>query len=412
MMYITWLEMKKALFSPIILFLLVIFISFNIFSIISGADNRDELKLINDIVEKYGLTFDEDSLHTMQEDLNEDVQNFNSNFQDANAFLESMTFEKYYEANKDAQQEIDRINRMQMYIHLGKNLDTRYKALTIEQLRDFMIQQFNLNGISKRYVTNEFKKLSTRLEEMKENAEYKQWFFAGEYRMHSQLFRELLKNIAIEGVMLVVLLTALIVNYEIEHRTQLLTYATKRGRQLVWNKLFASLLSTFLVLVPLFGVSLLLFFGVYDYSGLWETRISSGLNWEYKWPYVTWWPVEFQHYLGLAIAILVMSLLIVSLLTFTISIFVKNSYFTWIMGILFLISMYVVPSFFSGIPIVLILLHFNVTLLLVNPHLYFSAISNLTMFEHHEIITLTCWLAVVAFCTFIAIRRFYRKDIV
>ena len=411
-MQITWMEMRKALCSPVILCLLGLFISFNLFTIISGADYRAELKIVNDIVEEYGLTFDDSILKTMQENLNEDVQKFDSQFQEADAFLQSMTFEKYNIANKDDQQEIDRIGLMQMYIEMGKSLDERYSALKIDQLRDSMVQEFGLNGITGNFVTNEYKKLSSRLEEMKENAEYKQWFFASDYRMHTELFRKLLKNIALEGVMLVVLLTALIVNYEFEHRSQLVTYATKRGRQLIWNKLMASLLSTLLLLVPLFGVSLLVFFGVYDYSGLWEARISSGLNWEYKWPYITWWPVEFHQYLWLAIAIIVMSLIIVSLLTFTISIFVKNSYITWILLISMLVSMYVVPSFFAGIPIVLILMNFNLTLLLLNPHMYFSGISRLTMFEYHEIITLTCWFVVGVFGSAIAIRRFYRKDIV
>ncbi|MEK3808132.1 hypothetical protein MHB63_16560 [Bacillus sp. FSL H8-0547] len=411
-MQITWMEMKKALGSPVILCLLGLFISFNLFTIFSGADNKAELKVVNHIVEEYGLTFDDSILNTMQEHVNEDVRQFDSSYQDADAFLKSMTFEHYSMASKEEQQEIDRIGLMQMYIGLGKSLDERYSELDADQMRDKMVKELSLSGFTEEVVSAEYKKLDTRLEEMKGNAEYKQWFFAGDYRMHTELFRSLLKNTALEGVMLVVLLTALISNYEFENRSQLVAYTTKRGRKLIWNKLAASLLSTLLLIVPLFGISLLAYFQFYDYSGLWHSLISSGLNWEYKLPYITRWPIEFHHYLWMAIAILSLILMIVSLLTFALSIVIKNSYMTWIVMILLLVSMFVIPSFFAGIPLVLILMNFNLTLLLVNPHMYFSGVSGLTMFEHYEIVTLASWFAAGVVISSLAMRRFYRKDIV
>lgn len=410
MMTITWLEMKKAIFSPIIVFLLVIFISFNIFTIISSSHFKVELKIVDEIVAKYGLSFNDEILDMMQQDLNEDVELFNSGYENSKSFLQYMTYEKYEKASLKEKQEIDRISLMQIYIGIGKGLEQRYENLNIKDHRDYTIQQAGLTGVTKSYVTKEYEKLSERFKEIKENGEYRHWFFAGEYRMHGELFRTLLKNIAIQGAMLVILLTAIIVNYEFEHRTQLVTYSTKKGRRLVLHKLIASLWSTIIVLIPLFGMTLIVFFTVYDYSSLWKTPISSGLNWEYNWPYITWWPVEFAQYLWLAIGILVLTLLLVSIFTFIIGLLVKNSYFTWILCVLLLISLYMIPMFFSGI--VLVVMNFNLTLLIMNPHLYFSGISGLTMFQHHEMITLASWLIFSTFCLSVAIRKFYRKDII
>ena len=411
-MRITWLEMKKALFAPTILILLALFTLFNIFTIVSSSYAKDELTIANMIVEKYGDTFNDDVLRVMQEDLNADAQKFDAQFNDANTFLEAMNYEKYDAATVSEQQEIDRISLMQMYIASGESLDERYAALDIETLKKWIIADYGFTGWSADFMTKEYDKVNDRLAEMKETGEYKEWFFAANYRMHSELFRYLMKNIAMEGVLLVVLLTALITNYEFEHRTQLVTYATKKGRHLMRNKLVASLLSTLLVLLPLFGLSLLTFFTVYDYSGLWKTLISSGLNWEYRWPYITWWPVELWQYLLLAIVILVVTLLIISILTFCVSTFIKNSYISWILCILLLVSMFVVPSFFNGIPTLLLAMQLNLTLLLLNPHMYFNGMSDLTMFEYHEIWTLTLWLFISVCCTVFTFRRFKRKDIV
>lgn len=412
-MNITWLEMKKALCSPVILGLLGIFIVFNIFTIVSGSYHKSELGIVNEIIEKYGLHFNDSSLKTMQEDLNREVRTVDSGFQEAPAFLHAMTAEKYNKESKKKQHEIDRMGLMQSYINMGKALDQRYSELKVNELKEPIIQSFHLHGTAKELVSNEYKKLGTRLEEIKHNEEYKQWFFAGAYQMHTKLFRDLLKNIALEGIMLVALMTALIANYEFEHRSHLVTYSTKRGRHIVWNKLVATLLMTILLLIPLFAVSLLTFFHVYDYSRLWGAQISSGLNWENKWPHVTWWPVEFKQYLWLAIAIIVMALLIVSILTFTVSIFVRNSYITWITVTLLLTTIFILPSFFIKIPTLFILFNFNLTSLLLNPHMYFSGSSTIEpRFEHQEMMTLFIYLAIGLFCGAFAIRKLYRKDIV
>lgn len=411
-MNITWLEMKKALYSPTILILLVLFSIFNIFSIISNSYVKDELKVANVIIEKYGEAFNDDILDKMQEDLNADVKKLVPPFQDANTLINSMNDKKYQNSTLAEQHEIDRIHLMQLYINLGKSLDERYSKLNIETLKEGTIAEFGFTNQTADFVSREFDKLNDRFTEMKETKEYKKWFFASNYRMHSELFKNLIKKVAMEGVILVVLLTALITNYEFEHRTQLVTYATKKGRLLMRHKLIASLLTTLLILSLLFGISLITFFTVYDYSGVWTAPITSGLNWEFKWPYITWWPIELWKYLLLTITILIITLLIISLLTFCVSTFLRNSYLSWIICILILVSMFVVPMFFSGLPTLFLLMHFNLILLLLNPHQYFSGVSNLMMFEYHEVWTLVLWGLISLLCVTYVFRRFNRKDIV
>ena len=410
-MHITWLEMKKALFSPTILILLSLFIVFNIFTAVTSSYGiKNELKIVNTIVDTYGNKFDNQTLNKMQIDLNSSILNLYPQYENVPSFLESMNYEKYSAASKVEQQEIDRISLMQMYISIANSLNSRYSGLDMEQLKNEVIKEDGLTGFTADLIANEYDQLAKRLDRIMETEEYKSWFFSGEYKMHSELFRVMIKNVAIQGVLLVVLLTSLITNYEFERKTQLVIYATKKGRHLMINKLIACLLVTLVILVPLFGLSLFMFFTVYDYSGLWQTNIASGLNWEYQLPYITWWPIEFWQYLLLAIAILVGILLIISCLTFSLSTFIKNSYLSWILTIILLISMFIATGFFKGIWTYI--MHLNLTVLLLNPHLYFNGVSNYTMFEHHEIYTLILWFLISGVCCIFTYKRFLRKDIV
>lgn len=410
-MQITWFEMKKALFSPTILILLVLFTAFNIFTIIVDSSAiKNELTIVNSIVDTYGNKFNHQTLNKMQGDLNAAVQSFDSQYNDASTFLESMSDEKYYAASLEKQQEIDHIALMQKYISIGSSLDSRYADLDVSELKMDSIKHDRLTGFGAKLIENQYDLLIERLDRIIETEEYKEWFFAGDYRMHSELFRTVIKNIAIQGVMLVVLLTAMITNYEYERKTQLVIFAAKKGRQLMINKLVASLFATLIVLVPLFGLALAIFFTVYDYSGLWQTNISSGFNWEYQLPYITWWPIEFWQYLILTIVILTGILLIISGLTFSLSTFIRNSYVTWILSILLFISMFIASGFFKGIWVYIA--HLNLSVLLLNPHMYFNGVSNYMMFKHQEIYTLMLWFLIgVVFCTF-TFKRFARKDIV
>ena len=161
---------------------------------------------------------------------------------------------------------------------------------------------------------------------MVENGEHKQWFFAGKaYYMHTFLFKTVFLQIIIESLLLIVLTTALITTYEFENRTHLLAYSTKRGRKLMKNKLMSSLAMATTIVFLLFAITLGTFFSVFDYSHVWETSISSAFNWEYNFPYVAWWDISVGTFLIGVIALVFVTLLLFSGLTFSLSVMVKNS---------------------------------------------------------------------------------------
>ena len=401
--------MKKALLSPVIMILLLLMLAFNIFSIISNSHHKEELKVVNDIVAAYGPTFNDEILVSMEGDIQKQVEKLGAT--DTATFLEKMTYEQYEEAGVSEQKRIDEISLKFTYLQVAKGLEGRYEAINLSEEKEGFFQLYSMPSWLEEKMLAEFNGWEDRLDEIVAMNEYKQWFFLSDYRMHSELFRSHMKTLAVEGVLLVVLLTAFITNFEFEHRTQLVIYPTKKGRKLLLNKGLASLLASLIVLTILFAGTLAMYFTVYDYSAIWQASISSGFNWEYRLPYITWWDLSVGQYFVVALGILLVILIIVVMLTFAIAIFVKNSYYTWIISVLLLMAMFIVPAYFSN-AVILWLSSFNISILLMNPHQYFNGGTTFTMTQYHEVWTLLIWFAIASIGVCWAIRYFNRKDVV
>ena len=123
--------------------------------------------------------------------------------------------------------------------------------------------------------------------------------FSWEKRIRCIAFclEQMFKYLIFEALILIVLATALLTNFEFENKTHLVTYSTTRGRHLMKDKLVASLLTATVITVLLLAITLVTYFTVFDYTHLWGSSISSAFNWEYNLPYVSWWELSFINYL-------------------------------------------------------------------------------------------------------------------
>ena len=235
-------ECKKALTSPILIALLIVFSAFNIFVIISSSDHKEELKMINEIIETYGLEITDDSLDEFESDVQIDVAELNrmtaSEFTSVNEFLDGLHFEDQEKYNDEQWEFIHQLQLKEMYLNMAKSIDESYEEIDIRKMAEAEIEKYGLSGKAAETLLNENEKFSERFEEMVNNGEHKQWFFAGKaYFMHTFLFKTVFLQIIIESLLLIVLTTALITTYEFENKTHLVAYSTKRGRKLMKNKL-------------------------------------------------------------------------------------------------------------------------------------------------------------------------------
>ncbi|MGM9951101.1 MAG: hypothetical protein ACI33P_13300 [Lysinibacillus sp.] len=403
--------MEKLWRSPVIWILLAVFLGFNSFYIWSEIRKGQELAVLNDIVATYGKAIDEEALAGVKKEIEQKAEALGSQ-QGAAAYLDSMTPEFYYEQSEEVQWQIDELSLYAMYAALAGGLEERYKEVDIQAIGEDEKKTYGLSGVAASWMDGHFAQLEKRFETYMADESYNEWFFAGDpYRMHSFLFRSVVKMIALEGILLTVLMTAYLVAYEREQRTHLLVFASKMGRGVMKKKAWAASIATVGTGILLMIGTLVVFFSLHDYSGLWGVNVGSGLNWEYRDPYVFWWDIPLWQYLLLAVAIIFISWLIIMLVTFAMAVRVQNSYIVSITILIILLALFVVPSYFTFSPLLMLASHFNLMLLVLNPHMLFNGLSGMTGFWYHELLTLGIFTLLAVVLAAWSLKRFKRKDL-
>jgi hypothetical protein len=416
-MRILLLECKKALASPVILCLLLLFSAWNVFVIYNHSFLKEELQLVNQIIEKDGAAFSDGSLAKLKKDLDAELAQLNSlynkqngqTFEHASAFFDQKIDEKLY--GSPIFNAFYRLRLKEMYLERARSMDGVYEKFDIEKMGESEIRAYGLTGAAAETFRKENAKFAKRFEELKRNGEHRHWFFEGkQYAMHSLLFSTMFRHLVIEALILIVLASALITNDEFENRTQQVAYAARRGRKLMIDKLFASLTAAAILATFLF-VTLGSYFAVFDYSRVWKSAISSGFNWEFHFPYVSWWNLPFWGYLLLGTILLYICMLLFSVLAFIISVKAKNSYYTFILFAVIFIALFLLPGFLPGSSSLKLMAGFNLSALVLNPRHWWMATGGLTMFKYHELGTIAAWTAILAVLCFMSLRTFAKQDI-
>lgn len=418
-MGIIYYECKKAFTSPILIALILLFASYNILLIVSTSDRREELKVANQLAGKYGVQITDESMNQFREDLQHDIVKLNEitrtdqKFSSVFDFLDTL---RYEDVERYSEAELDFFTELQLkekYYEMANDIDNRYDQIDWEQIGESQINMYRFSGSAADTIKNEYAKLSQRFEEMKDNDEHKTWFFAGNpYKMHSFLFRTIFGHVIFESLIIIALAAALITNYEFENRTHLVAYTTKRGRRLMRDKLASSLLTATTVSAFLLILTLGTYFAVFDYSHLWGSSISSALNWEYKLPYVSWWNISFSAFLIGSILLVYASMILFTAIIFSISIFVKNSYFTFFIFAVFFAVALLLPGFMPASTNLIFIAGYNLSQLVMNPHMFLMGNSSgAMMFKNYEWITMCAWTIIVVALSYISLRRFRKQDI-
>lgn len=230
--------------------------------------------------------------------------------------------------------------------------------------------------------------------------------------MHSFLFKNIFTAIIYEIMILIVLATSFILNYEFESKTALVVYSTKRGRHLTKDKLIVSLGFTISATTIIISITLLTYFITFDYSGLWGVSVNSFFGQEYSMPYMSWWSMSILKYLVLVILVVYLIEIIFCGITFILSVFIKNTYivfgtFAIILGIGILLPE-VIPT---NLDIIIYSVYTPFTLIL-NPSWWFMFRGGLLQpSKYYEIITLIIWSVIVLVIGALCVKRVKRENI-
>lgn len=417
-------EAKKIISSPIVIALTIIFIFFNILTIYNNSYIKDELKIINNMIGEFGYEINDDMLNNMNLEYNEKIKKFNETTKDKlnksyktmEDFINSENYYRYIHEDKifndEELQFFNELKLLEIYKYLAVEQVKSYEDINILETGEKDIKAYGLSGKAKEIAKKRYEILDKRFEQIKEEGGYKSLFFLGSpYRAYSLLFQDILSECIYEIMILVVLITSYLINYEFDNKTSLLVYSTKRGRNNDRDKLTVCLLSSFIISLIILGVTLLAYFITFDYSNILNIPLNSAFNWENIMPIINIFGHTFINQLMLSILIVIVCMLIFTAITFVISKLLKNSYIVYFVFLIIFGINLSVSTFVSKSSPIIMHLGYDVFNLAIRPGSWFTSKIPFTSNKYYELITIVVWGCMCMLSLMFVIKRFKKEDI-
>lgn len=414
------MELKKIVTSPIVLALLLIFTAFNLFLIYADAPKSKDVAKLNEIIDEHGALMDKDARDRLTDSYERDLKDWNErNGKDFASPSEFFKPENYYPAIESGEipekevEEIGDLNIKRSLVTTAEGIEEKYQSLDLLASAEGQIKLFGFEGEAAETVRRQYEKLVPRLEEIQANQEHVQLFLPGTvFRSHSLVFKTLFSFVIIQAMLLVVLFTAYVTNYEYDQGSYLVAFSTKRGRSLMWDKLLAALtasaMATMFLVLATFGS----YFLAVDYSRLWHIPISTGFLIEPDGnPFISWWDFSFIEYFLLGILLIFLLQMLFTLITFVLSLWIKNSYVVFIVfAILFGLGL-LVPGEVPKNSILSLYSAFNPSSLVLGSRKWWMESGAFTSFQYYETITISSWLALFIFASWFSMKKFHTRNL-
>lgn len=416
-------EIKKIISSPVIIGLTVVFLLFNIITISQNKYLQNDIKIISNMISEFGYEIDDEMINNMKTKYKDSLKELNKITKEKvnktyKSVSEFMASDEYYSNNyeggvftKDELEFFSQVALLDLYSNESVNLVQSYEDMNIIEMGEGAIEAYGLSGSTAQLARENYKELANRFEEIKENKEHKNLFFLGKtYRMHSLLFRDIFSKCIYEIMILVVLITAYLINFEFDNKTNLLVYSTKRGRKNIRDKFSVCMFSSLVVSCIILGITLFSYFTMFDYSEVLNVPITTAFNWEYNTPYISWFNNTFIEQLILSILIVIICAIMFASISFIICSLIKNSYLViFIFFIIFGISL-MISSLISKNSQLILYSCYNIFQLILNPHMWFMDMGPV-MFKNYELITIAINGVIITLGSLFTINRFKKEDI-
>ncbi|GHU43469.1 hypothetical protein FACS1894111_09110 [Clostridia bacterium] len=352
-MRVLGLEMKKIINSYAIWGFLLVCILFNVVLILSiGIDPyADYVKKVSvhtglQLGERFnqkltafvqGENLKNDNSEQLVSETNETETNFLQNEDQKQYNQEQLASEtNETEANLSQKESQKWRNSEQFYqeslIQETTEVSDVFDGYDTGKIADTYVQTFRLKGKLAENMRNKYADLQKIADEKGKHDDSLSLYFAGStYGQHHKLFFSVMRSIIIEGVLLSVLIVLFSIGYENSNRIEDIVYSSKAGRPIVMKKLIAVVVTGIFFYLLLLGASLGLYFSVNDYSGIWQSNVSSSFNgigdiiMGFR-PFLTWHNFTVLSYLFATIGVSLILILCFSLMGFVAGICIRNSY--------------------------------------------------------------------------------------
>lgn len=416
-------QIKRILRAPFFLGLLAAFLAFDFYLISTAFGMRGEVNLINDVAGRTGVRIDagfEQKFRPIVAEYSKDLavlyrRQTGGGAAGADEMMQTLS-QRYHTLTGEQQKRFRDDCTVLQLSDAVKNRGSSYRGYDITQAGRSFIRQGNVTGASAVFITRCCAALQDRMTQIRRTGEQDTLFFPGTvYGMHGFLYDTLFRAIIAESAVLGVLVVFGTVNYEFAHGTQSLAYTSRRGRRFAADQFRASMLAAMLVPVLLMAAVLTVFFGLFHFSNVWGSYVSSAMNAERNkmqvLPYVTLWPLTVLQYLWVHVGLALVQQAVFCLLAFAAALFFRNSYagvLCCALGWMLLVNIPYVLPWNTVLPLVL---WANPIVAWVNCTDWLTQVDLAAAYPQYHLLLFALGGAAAAALSFFGLRRFRRADL-
>lgn len=303
-------------------------------------------------------------------------------------------------------------------IYETKNPARIYKDYDTISLADSYIDLYGITGIGADLLNTKYEKLQSVVDNLsKEKADLSLYAADTTSEVHNLLFGVVVRTIITEACILAALIMLYLCAYEHQSKTELTVYSTKVGRGVFKYKFRAGLILSAICFTIITAVTLLVYFGIFDYSQIWRASVSSGFNYVYTMigskPFITWIPFTVLEYLLAILALGFGLTLVFAMMGACIGFLSRNSYIGAILFFMVALAMMTVPYAFSeaGIWSGYFVSQFSPVCLWWSSPTWFTDMGNVSVIPFHETAGIIGNLVIWGTFVVLSYRYMKRKDV-
>lgn len=270
----------------------------------------------------------------------------------------------------------------------------------------------------KKIVEWNYKRVDERIQQIKSDGEAEDLYYVGTtFGMHSELYSTVLGLVMAECVLLAVLMTAYLMNYEELFHTHQNVYCSKRGRKVVFSKSLAAAGAAAFAAVIMIAVTLIVFFcRVPQLWSFLQSSVSSAMATEnrmIKYPFITWVQMSQLEYLLAAVSLMIVYAVLASLITFALFFVSKNAFVNVALTAILYFAFYAGWFGFSNFTLLSFVQVFNPSMAMYNlPGWFMEYVLNpMTSYQGYETAVAVTYIALTMIVIIPLWKRFKKQDI-
>ncbi|MEG2789230.1 MAG: hypothetical protein RR942_15560 [Romboutsia sp.] len=416
-------EFKKVFTSPVVIILTILMILLNFWIVRDKTYERDDLNIINDIVGEFGHEINDKSINEINDKYDKEFKKFNKmtkeklgkTYELVGDFFTSDDYIQNVESKiKFSKEEVNLLNYLrvlEIYAHLVTEQIEEYEKFSFTKNSVEKGKAIGLEGKALDIAVDRYKVAQSIFEETINNKEHKNIFPLGSYWFQSIVFQDIFFPCVLEIIIMIVLITSYLVNYEFDNKSSLIVYSTKRGRNNVKDKLFVSVVSSVIISVLILGFTVLALVLNVDITNILNTSVRSAFNWEGPSPYIFWFNNSVGVQLALTILIIIICSVLFSLVAFIITNLMKSSYISFFIFFIIFGIFKIAPSIPSKASAIYMYMNYDIFNLIIRPGSFFMVREPMIVDKFYEVRTLVIWTVILIVLTVLSIFKFKKESI-